>query len=115
MPDGLTGAVTDGLVTTQPLSRRRLLTGRLPPGQDHVDARYDTSHSSGACEMPAWALLSVVTVLGIGYAARAGAIEKGKIVEVPASTARAMTPQQKEQAKAYARQNGIRWRIVQGK
>jgi hypothetical protein len=28
---------------------------------------------------------------------------------------RAMTPEQKEQAKAYARQNGIRWRIVQGK
>jgi len=51
----------------------------------------------------------------IGYAARAGAIEKGKIVEVPASTVRAMTPAQQEQAKAYARQNGIRWRIVQGK
>ena len=60
-------------------------------------------------------LLSAVTVMCIGYAARAGAIEKGKIVEVPASTVRAMTPQQQEQAKAYARQNGIRWRIVQGK
>ena len=60
-------------------------------------------------------LLSAVTVMCIGYAARAGAIEKGKIVEVPASTVRAMTPAQQEQAKAYARQNGIRWRIVQGK
>jgi len=47
--------------------------------------------------------------------APAGAFEKGKMVEVPASTVRAMTPEQKEQAKAYARQNGIRWRIVQGK
>jgi len=26
-----------------------------------------------------------------------------------------MTPEQQEQAKAYARQNDIRWRIVQGK
>jgi hypothetical protein len=60
-------------------------------------------------------LLSAVTVMCIGYAAHAGAIEKGKIVEVPASTVRAMTPRQQEQAKAYARQNGIRWRIVQGK
>ena len=61
------------------------------------------------------ALLSAVTVMCIGYAAPAGAFERGKIVEVPASTVRAMTPEQKEQAKAYARQNGIRWRIVQGK
>ena len=52
-------------------------------------------------------LLSAVTVTCIGYAAPAGAFEKGKIVEVPASTVRAMTPAQQEQAKAYARQNGI--------
>ncbi|MFZ0841106.1 MAG: hypothetical protein WAM77_26885 [Xanthobacteraceae bacterium] len=75
----------------------------------------DTTLTARGLRNASLALLSVVTVLGIGYAARAGAIEKGKIVEVPASTARAMTPQQKEQAKAYARQNGIRWRIVQGK
>jgi hypothetical protein len=61
------------------------------------------------------ALLFAVTVMCIGYAAPAGAIEKGKVVEVPASTARAMTPEQKEQAIAYARRNGIRWRIVEGK
>jgi hypothetical protein len=60
-------------------------------------------------------LFSAVTVMCIGYAARAGAIEKGKIVEVPASTVRAMTPEQKQQAMAYARRNGIRWRIVEGK
>ncbi len=46
------------------------------------------------------ALLSAVTVMCIGYAAPAGAFEKGKIVEVPASTVRAMTPAQQEQAKA---------------
>ncbi len=51
----------------------------------------------------------------IGYAAPAGAFEKGKIVEVPRLDRRAMTPERQEQAKAYARQNGIRWRIVQGK
>jgi hypothetical protein len=38
------------------------------------------------------ALLSAAAVMCIGYAAPAGAVEKGKIVEVPASTARAMTP-----------------------
>jgi hypothetical protein len=65
----------------------------------------------------AWllALLSTVTVMGVGYAAPAGAVEKGKVVEVPASTVRAMTAEQKQQAKAYARQNGIHWRIVQDK
>jgi hypothetical protein len=61
------------------------------------------------------ALLSAATVMCIGYAAPAGAVEKGKVVEVPASTARAMTPDQKQQAMAYARRNGIRWRIVEGK
>jgi hypothetical protein len=61
------------------------------------------------------ALLFAVTVICVGYAAPAGATEKGKVVEVPASTVRAMTPEQKQQAKAYARQNGIRWRIVQDK
>jgi len=61
------------------------------------------------------ALLFAATVMCIGYAAPAGAIEKGKIVEVPASTARAMTPEQKQQAMAYARRSGIRWRIVEGK
>jgi hypothetical protein len=49
------------------------------------------------------ALLPAVTVMCIGCAAPAAAFEKGKIVEVPASTARAMTPEQQEQAKAYAR------------
>jgi hypothetical protein len=65
----------------------------------------------------AWqlALLSAVTAMCVGYAPPAGAAEKDKVVEVPASTARAMTPEQKQQAKAYARQNGIRWRIVQDK
>jgi hypothetical protein len=38
-----------------------------------------------------------------------------KVFEVPASKVRAMTPDQREQAKAYARQQGIRWRIVEGK
>jgi hypothetical protein len=61
------------------------------------------------------ALLSAATVMCIGYAAPAGAVEKSKIVEVPASTVRAMTPEQKQQAMAYARRNGIRWRIVQDK
>ena len=61
------------------------------------------------------ALLSAVTVICVGYAAPAGAVEKGKVVQVPASTVRAMTPEQKQQAMAYARQNGIRWRIVQDK
>jgi hypothetical protein len=60
------------------------------------------------------ALLSAATVMCIGYGAPA-AIEKGKIVEVPASTARAMAPEQKRRAMAYARQNGSRWRIVEGK
>jgi hypothetical protein len=62
-----------------------------------------------------FALLSAVMVICVGYAAPAGAMEKSKIVEVPASTARAMTPEQKQQAIAYARRNGIRWRIVQDK
>jgi hypothetical protein len=61
------------------------------------------------------ALLSAVTVICVGYAAPAGAVEKGKIVQVPASTVRAMAPEQKQQAMAYAHQNGIRWRIVQDK
>ena len=61
------------------------------------------------------ALLSAVALMCVGYAASAGAIEKGKVVEVPASTVRAMTAEQKQQAKAYARQNGIHWRIVQDK
>jgi hypothetical protein len=38
-----------------------------------------------------------------------------KVFEIPASKVRAMTPDQREQAKAYARQHGIRWRIVDGK
>jgi hypothetical protein len=60
-------------------------------------------------------LLSAVTVICVGDAASAGTVEKSKIVEVPASTARAMKPEQKQQAIAYARRNGIRWRIVEGK
>jgi hypothetical protein len=59
--------------------------------------------------------LSAVTAICVGYAAPAGAVEKDKIVQVPASTARAMSPEQKQRAMAYARQNGIRWRIVEGK
>jgi hypothetical protein len=61
------------------------------------------------------ALLSTATLMCIGYAVPVGAFEKGKVVEVPASTARAMRPEQKQQAIAYARRNGIRWRIVEGK
>jgi hypothetical protein len=61
------------------------------------------------------ALLSAATVMCIGCAAPVGAFEKGKVVEVPASTARAMTAGQKQQAMAYARRNGIRWRVVEGK
>jgi hypothetical protein len=75
----------------------------------------DTTLTARGLRNASLALLSVVTVMGVGYAAPAGTFEKGKIVEVPVSTVRAMTPEQKEQAKAYARQNGIRWRIVQGK
>jgi hypothetical protein len=59
------------------------------------------------------ALLSAVVLMCVGSPARA--IEKGKVVEVPASTVRAMTAAQKQQAIAYARQNGIQWRIVQDK
>jgi hypothetical protein len=45
----------------------------------------------------------------------AAAENSQKVFEVPASKVRAMTPDQREQAKAYARQHGIRWRIVEGK
>ena len=34
---------------------------------------------------------------------------------IPASIARAMTPERKQQAMPYARRNDIRWRIVEGK
>jgi hypothetical protein len=45
----------------------------------------------------------------------AAAANSQRIFEIPASKVRAMTPDQREQAKAYARQHGIRWRIVDGK
>jgi hypothetical protein len=61
------------------------------------------------------ALFCALIPTGTGYVGPAGASEKSKVVEVPASTARGMTSEQKQQAKAYARQNGIRWRIVKDK
>jgi hypothetical protein len=51
----------------------------------------------------------------MNYFTPAAAQNSQKIFEVPASKVRAMTPDQREQAKAYARQHGIRWRIVDGK
>ena len=59
-------------------------------------------------------LLGAVTVL-MGYFTPAAAENSQKVFEIPASKVRAMTPDQREQAKAYARQHGIRWRIVDGK
>jgi hypothetical protein len=53
--------------------------------------------------------------LSMGYFTPAAAENSQKIFEIPASKVRAMTPDQREQAKAYARQHGIRWRIVEGK
>ena len=51
----------------------------------------------------------------MGYFTPAAAENSQKVFEIPASKVRAMTPDQREQAKAYARQHGIRWRIVDGK
>jgi hypothetical protein len=59
-------------------------------------------------------LLGTVTV-PMGYFTPAAAENSQKVFEIPASKVRAMTPDQREQAKAYARQHGIRWRIVDGK
>jgi len=56
------------------------------------------------------------TTMYMGNLTPAAAAENGqKVFEIPASKVRAMTPDQREQAKAYARQHGIRWRIVDGK
>jgi hypothetical protein len=49
------------------------------------------------------------------YFTPAAAENSQKVFEIPASKVRAMTPDQREQAKAYARQHRIRWRIVDGK
>lgn len=38
--------------------------------------------------------------------------EQGRVVLVPESTVNSMTEQQKAEAIEYARQNGIKWRIV---
>ena len=59
-------------------------------------------------------LLGAVTV-SMGYFTPAAAENSQKVFEISASKVRAMTPDQREQAKAYARQHGIRWRIVDGK
>ena len=59
-------------------------------------------------------VLGAVTV-PMGYFTPAAAENSQKVFEIPASKVRAMTPDQREQAKAYARQHGIRWRIVDGK
>ena len=59
-------------------------------------------------------LLGAATVSMV-YFTPAVAENSPKIYEIPASKVRAMTPSEREQAKAYARQHGIRWRIVEGK
>jgi hypothetical protein len=59
-------------------------------------------------------VLGAVTV-PMGYFTPTVAQNSQKVFEIPASKVRAMTPAQREQAKAYARQPGIRWRIVDGK
>jgi hypothetical protein len=51
----------------------------------------------------------------LGFCTPATAENNQIIYEIPASRVRAMTPDQRERAKAYARQHGIRWRIVEGK
>jgi hypothetical protein len=51
----------------------------------------------------------------IGYAAAGTSTILPFSKALAGATARAMTPAQQEQAKAYARKNGIRWRIVEGK
>jgi hypothetical protein len=53
--------------------------------------------------------------MATSYFTPAAAQNSQKIFEVPASKVRAMTPSEREQAKADARQHGIRWRIVEGK
>ena len=58
-------------------------------------------------------LLAAATAF-MGNFTPAAAENSQKIFEIPASKVRAMTPDQREQAKAYARQRGIRWRIVEG-
>jgi hypothetical protein len=59
-------------------------------------------------------LLGAVT-MPMGYFTPEAAENSQKVFEILASKVRAMTPDQREQAKAYARQHGIRWRIVDGK
>jgi hypothetical protein len=54
-------------------------------------------------------------MVSVGYFTPAAAENSQKIFEIPATKVRAMTPNEREQAKAYARQHGIRWRIVEGK
>ena len=54
-------------------------------------------------------------MISTSYFTPAAAENSQKIFEIPASKVRAMTPSEREQAKAYARQHGIRWRIVEGK
>ena len=60
-------------------------------------------------------LLIGAAMVSASYFTPAAAQNSQKIFEVPASKVRAMTPSEREQAKAYARQHGIRWRIVEGK
>jgi hypothetical protein len=55
------------------------------------------------------------SMISTSYFTPAAAENSQKIFEIPASKVRAMTPSEREQAKAYARQHGIRWRIVEGK
>jgi 1,2-phenylacetyl-CoA epoxidase PaaB subunit len=60
-------------------------------------------------------MLLIGAAMATSYFTPAAAQNSQKIFEVPASKVRAMTPSEREQAKAYARQHGIRWRIVEGK